>query len=143
MSILGIDTIAVMVSNTARAIAWYRDVLGLPVAYIGPEHPSSDPSVQGTPERPGHWVELGFARPLTRIHLCHMEGKAEPGPTGITVLTDDIHGDYDRMRAAGARFLSAPRKMEWGEWLCAFVDPDGNEFDLKQPASPGKAFETS
>jgi hypothetical protein len=23
--------------------------------------------------------------------------------------------------------------MEWGEWLCEFADPDGNEFDLKQP----------
>lgn len=111
-------------------------MLGLGVAYIGPETPNPDPAVQGTAEHPGHWVELGPGRPLTRVHLCVMGGTTEPGPTGITFLTDDIRADYERMRARDARFLSSPRKMEWGEWLCAFADPDGNEFDLKQPAGP-------
>ncbi len=142
MSLRGIDTVAVVVSDTAKAIAWYRDVLGLPVSYLGPESPDLDPRAQGTPERPGHWVELGLARPLTRIHLCNMGGETEPGPTGITFLTDDIQGDFERMRARGARFLSAPQKLDWGEWLCAFVDPDGNEFDLKEPASPGQTSST-
>jgi predicted enzyme related to lactoylglutathione lyase len=26
--------------------------------------------------------------------------------------------------------------MDWGEWIASFVDPDGNEFDLKQPLDP-------
>ena len=135
MPIQGIDTVAVAVSDGRKSIAWYGDVLGLPVAYIGPEAPNPDPTVQGTPENPGHWIELGPRRPLTRVHLCELGGKAEPGPTGITFLTDDIHADYERMRRQGVRFLSAPQKMDWGEWLCAFVDPDGNEFDLKQPSA--------
>ncbi len=134
MTVYGVDTIAIVVADARKAIAWYRDVLGLRVAYIGPPSPSADPSIQGTPENPGHWVELGPGRPETRIHLCELEGKTEPGPTGITFLTDDIHSDYERMRVRGARFLYAPRKMDWGEWLCEFADPDGNEFDLKQPA---------
>ncbi len=25
-----------------------------------------------------------------------------------------------------------------GEWLCEFLDPDGNAFDLKQPLQPEK-----
>ncbi len=125
---------AVVVSDSRKAVLWYRDVLGLPVAYIGPETPSADPDVRGTPDRPGHWVELGPRRPLTRVHLCQLGGKAEPGPTGITFLTDDIRADYDRMRGRGVRFLSSPKNMEWGEWLCQFADPDGNEFDLKQPS---------
>ncbi len=124
-----------VVSNGAKALAWYRDVLGLDVAYVGPETADADPAVQGTPECPGHWVEMGPRRPLTRLHLCVLRGETEPGPTGITFLTDDIQADYDRMSEKGVRFLSVPQKMEWGEWLCAFVDPDGNEFDLKQPAS--------
>ncbi len=136
-----IDTVAVVVANNREAIAWYSNVLGLEVAYIGPAAANPDPSVQGTPENPGHWVEMGPPRPQTRIHLCELGGKTEPGPTGITFLTDDIRADYERMRAMGVTFLSAPRKMEWGEWLCAFLDPDGNEFDLKQPRRPreGKA----
>ena len=61
--------------------------------------------------------------------------ETEPGPTGITFLTDDIQSDYERMRSKGVRFLYPPKHMEWGEWLTEFVDPDGNQFDLKQPIS--------
>ncbi len=137
MPLLSIDTVAVVVSNGRRAIGWYRDVLGLEVASIGPRAANPDPSIQGTPDEPGHWVEMGPPRPRTRVHLCELGGKTEPGPTGITFLTDNILADYERMRALGVVFVSAPRKMDWGEWLCAFLDPDGNEFDLKQPRNPG------
>jgi len=134
--VTGIDTVAVVVSDGRKALAWYRDLLGLEVAYIGPEVSNPDRAVQGTPEHPGHWVELGPRRPRARVHLCDLGGETEPGPTGITFLTDDIHADHARMAAQGVRFLSPPTKMDWGEWLCAFVDPDGNEFDLKQPGPP-------
>jgi catechol 2,3-dioxygenase-like lactoylglutathione lyase family enzyme len=133
MTITGLDTVAIVVSDKRRAIAWYRDVLGLRVAYVGPPEANADPSVQGSPENPGHWIELGAPRPMTRVHLCQLGDRhTEPGPTGITFLSDDIMGDYERMRAQGVRFLGSPEKMEWGEWLCQFADPDGNEFDLKQ-----------
>lgn len=135
MTVRGIDTVAVVVSDGRKALAWYRDVLGLQVAYIGPATANPDPAVQGTPEKPGHWIELGPGRPGTRVHLCELEGKTEPGPTGITFLTDDIHADYERLRAKGVHFLYPPQRMEWGEWLTAFLDPDGNEFDLKQPTT--------
>ena len=111
------------------------DVLGLDVAYIGPSESNPDPSVQGTAENPGHWVELGPARPRTRVHLCFMRGETEPGPSGITFITDDIQGDYERMRRRGVEFPLPPEKMEWGEWLGQFADLDGNVSDLKQPIS--------
>jgi len=131
---VSIDTVAVVVSDRRRALQWFRDVLGLPVAYIGPSEPSSNPSVQGSPENPGHWLELGPGRPMTRIHLCELENhRTEPGPTGITFLTDNILSEYERLKAKGVRFKNSPKRMEWGEWLCEFLDADGNEFDLKQP----------
>jgi len=134
MSIIGIDTVAIVVSDRRQAIRWYRDILGIPTAYIGPPESSSDPNLQGSHENPGHWVELGPSRPMTRVHICELsDHRTEPGPIGITFLTDNIQGDYERMTANGVKFLSAPEKMDWGEWLCQFVDPDGNEFDLKQP----------
>jgi catechol 2,3-dioxygenase-like lactoylglutathione lyase family enzyme len=135
MTISGIDTVAVLVSDRRKALIWYRDILGIPVAYIGPSVSNTDPNVQGTADDPGHWIEIGPKRPLTRIHLCELaDHRTEPGSTGITLLTDDIDADYRRMAAKGVRFLSQPEKMDWGEWLCAFADPDGNEFDLKQPS---------
>jgi len=133
MTITGMDTVAVVVSDRKRAIAWYRDVLGLRVAYIGPSEANKDHAVQGSPSDAGHWVEMGVPRPMTRIQLCELEDQhTEPRPSGLTFLSDDIMGDYLRMKAKGVRFLNAPQKMEWGEWLCQFTDPDGNEFDLKQ-----------
>jgi len=139
MTILGLDTVAVVVSDRRKALRWYRDVLGLPITYIGPLESSIDPNVQGTIENPGHWIEIGPSRPLTRVHLCELSDHiTEPGPTGITFLTDNIQNDYDRLRSMGVRFLYPPRKMDWGEWLCEFADPDGNEFDLKQPLQPEK-----
>jgi catechol 2,3-dioxygenase-like lactoylglutathione lyase family enzyme len=123
MTILGIDTVAVVVSNRRKALRWYRDVLGLEVAFTAPEE--------------GHWIEVGPGRPLTRLHICEMP-KTEPGPTGITLLTEDIHAEYERLRSMGVSFRYPPRRMEWGEWMCAFSDPDGNEFDLKQPLDPSE-----
>ena len=139
MTIIGIDTVAVVVSDRRRALGWFRDVLGLPVAYIGPAVPDSNPTIQGSPDNPGHWIELGSGRPMTRIHLCELgDHKVEPGPTGITFLTDDILAEYERLRERGVKFMKPPKQMEWGEWLCQFHDPDGNEFDLKQPLQPEK-----
>src|SRR2546426_8566998 len=135
MTVLGVDTIAIVVSDPRKAIEWYRDVLGLDVAYIGPSESNPDPSVQGTVEHPGHWVELGPARPRTRVHLCFMRGETEPGPSGITFISDDIQSDSERMRRQGVEFPLPPEKMEWGEWLGQFADLDGNVFDLKQPLS--------
>lgn len=136
MTIIGIDTVAIVVSDRRKAIQWYQDVLGLEVAYIGPPEPSPDPSIQGSPDNPGHWIEMGPSPPLARVHLCQLtDNRTEPGPTGITFLTDDIHTEFSRLSSKGVRFLYPPRKMEWGEWLCEFADPDGNEFDLKQPIS--------
>jgi catechol 2,3-dioxygenase-like lactoylglutathione lyase family enzyme len=132
MTIAGVDTVAIVVKDRRQAIAWYRDILGLAVAHIGP----NDPDVNagwGTPEDPGHWIEMGPGRPRTRVHLCELGGKTEPGPTGITFLTTDIQADYERMSARGVKFTDPPKHMEWGEWLSEFEDPDGNVFDLKQP----------
>jgi catechol 2,3-dioxygenase-like lactoylglutathione lyase family enzyme len=135
MTITGIDTVAVVVANRHDAVKWYADTLGLRIAYLGPPQSSPDPTIQGTPENAGHWIELGPTRPLTRVHICELDNHGvEPGPTGITFLTDDIRREYERLTRRGVRFTGPPRKMEWGEWLCSFLDPDGNEFDLKQPS---------
>ncbi len=129
MSLTGIDTIAIVVSDRHAALEWYRDVLGLPVVLLGPE----DPARAASTENLGHWIEMGWPRPATRIHLCESSNaKFEAGPTGVTLISDSIVEDYERLSERGVAFVNAPRLMEWGEWLCMFMDPDGNTFDLKQ-----------
>ncbi|MFQ5910239.1 MAG: VOC family protein [Thermoplasmata archaeon] len=51
MTILGIDTVAVVVSDRREALKWYRDILGLKEAFVAPNV--------------GHWIEMGPGRPLT------------------------------------------------------------------------------
>jgi predicted enzyme related to lactoylglutathione lyase len=70
---------------------------------------------------------------MARVHLCRLEdGRTEPGPRGFAFLSDNIKEDYNRMKGKGIRILSAPKKTERGEWLCQFVDSNGNDFDLRQ-----------
>src|SRR2546428_11477762 len=78
---------------------------------------------------------MGPARPRTLIPLSQRGGTTKPDPAGITFITDNIQKDHERLRRAGVEFPMPPEKMEWGEWLSQFVDPDGNVFDLKQPIS--------
>src|SRR6266704_402657 len=111
MTVLGIDTIAIVVSDPRKAIEWYRDVLGLDVAYIGPTEPNPDPSVQGTPENPGHCVELGPARPRTRVHLCFMRGETEPCPLGDHVHLRRHPGGL-RTHAPPGRRVPAPARED-------------------------------
>lgn len=114
MTVTGIDTVAVLVSDRHTALKWYHSILGLQLAYVGPPESSSDPTIQGTPEAAGHWIELGPDRPLSRIHICELANhKTEPGPTGITFLTDDIRVEYERLKANGVKFIYPPRKMDW------------------------------
>ncbi len=125
--ITSIDTVAVVVKDRKRALEWYRDILGLKEAFV-----SRDSAFPGGV---GHWIEVGSGRPLTRIHICEVsEEWGVPGLTGITFLTSDIKRAYKVLKGRGVHFQRELKKMDWGEWLCAFRDPDGNEFDLKQPS---------
>jgi catechol 2,3-dioxygenase-like lactoylglutathione lyase family enzyme len=125
----GIDTVAGAVANRAVALRWYCDVLGMKIALIGPE----DPAREGSPGNRGHWIEWGDCLPMTRIRPCELSNRRfEPGPTSNTFLSDSIERDHASLAARGVRFLTLPRHMDRGEGLCAFCDPDGNEFDLKQ-----------
>src|SRR2546430_16192484 len=101
MTVLGVDTIAIVVSDPRKAIEWYRDVLGLDVAYIGPNEPNPDPSVQGTVENPGHWVELGPARPRTRGHPGVGRGGAVAGPSGMSCMSSGYPADDEASRRQG------------------------------------------
>lgn len=66
----------------------------------------------------------------------------EPGRIMLIITTDDVQGDFDRIKGLGAKVVSEPYKPEManeseedmGEmWLATFADPDGNYFQLSSP----------
>jgi len=124
MTITGIDTVAVVVANRHDAVKWYADTLGLRIAYLGPPQSSPDPTIQGTPENAGHWIELGATRPLTRVHICELDNhRVEPGPTGITFLTDDIRREYERLTRGGVKFTGPPSEDGMGRMAVLLPRP--------------------
>jgi lactoylglutathione lyase len=60
-----------------------------------------------------------------------------PGNAHLCFLTDDIDGDYLRLSAAGAKFISPPNTVTWGINKGAravyFKGPDDIRLELLQP----------
>ncbi|MGI0130886.1 MAG: VOC family protein [Thermoplasmata archaeon] len=137
-----LQRVPVIVSDQARAIAWYRDVLGLTV--VGQDADT-------------HYVELALGPGAAALSLIaprlewgepyFSETRARMGiPTGIVFQTDSVEALELRLRHAGARITRGVELQPWGERTILFSDPDGNEFSAfdrrvdrsirKEPARP-------
>ncbi len=133
-----LQRVPVVVTDRARAIAWYRDVLGLTVL-------SRDDDTE--------YVELGLGPGTTAISLVvpradwgepyYSETKARLGVlTGIVFQTDSVTALELRLRHAGTRIVRPVEQQPWGERTILFADPDGNEllaFDRTAPMTKGRA----
>jgi catechol 2,3-dioxygenase-like lactoylglutathione lyase family enzyme len=106
MEVEQVDFVSVPTRDVARAIAFYRDVLGLPVSeYTDGEVETSN-------------VTLGFWQP---------EEQGEPfvpNENGIGLRVADVHDAVEEVRAAGAEVIGIE---DTGVCHMGFVkDPDGN-----------------
>ncbi len=84
------------------------------------------------------WLTVGIPGATTGVSMAGpgMHGDEKPGGyTGITIITDDIDADFDRLTATGITFTQPVSEMPWGDRATWFVDPDGNQFYLIQTAS--------
>ena len=61
---------------------------------------------------------------------------AEPGRFIWNIETDDVKGDFAKMKAAGATIVREPYELGEGDqtvWIATLADPDGNYFQLATP----------
>lgn len=121
--ISGITHISVPVTDQDRALAFYRDALGFQVR-------------EDNAQMPGfRWLVVAPQGAATGIVLYKTGpdgGDLVPGGwTGLVLATDDLQGDYKRMKSRGVRFTAEPRTEPWGQ-EAQFADPDGNLFELVQ-----------
>jgi catechol 2,3-dioxygenase-like lactoylglutathione lyase family enzyme len=111
-------SVALVVSDRARAVEWYTKKLGLDLT-------ASD----------DHWITVGRKGKGGEIHLCRTldydpEGKLEPGNSGIALrLAGDFEANCAAIGARGVTFSTVPTKEAWG-WYAGVRDPDGNELWL-------------
>lgn len=109
-----VDYVMVNVSDMGRSVAFYRDILGLPLKF----------------ESPG-WSEFLTGSTTLALHGAPAgEGVAHGGPTAgtcsIGFSVEDIHATYAELQARGAHFVMPPTEQpEEGIRLAVCVDPDG------------------
>ena len=114
-----IGQIARTVSDIDAARTWYRDVLGLEPLFDA-----------------GSMAFLACNG--TRLML--VEGEA--GPESILYFrTGDLHGEFARLEAAGAKVASAPHRIHTHEdgseeWMGFVEDNDGRPLALMSTVSP-------
>lgn len=117
-----LDYVILYVQDLGASIAFYRDVVGLPLKF----------------ERSGY---AEFASVGTRFGLYERErlpgliGReaGAGGPDGeVLFLVEDVDGWADRLRAAGVELLSGPVDRPWGHRTLHLLDPDGHVVELAQ-----------
>src|SRR5689334_3346286 len=108
----------IFVKDFPRAVAFYRDTLGLPLAFAD--------------EKFGY---ASFRTEGATFSVAKVEGEQtnfSGRHTGVGFATKDLDGEYERLKAKGVTFTQVPTKMPWGGYLSLFSDPDGNVLYLDQ-----------
>ncbi|MEU0050699.1 VOC family protein [Streptomyces sp. NPDC006184] len=120
----------IAVDDHDKAIAFYRDVLGLEIR--------NDVGFEGM-----RWVTLGSPlQPDVEIVLEPPDASPDASPAdkqalnellakgllrGVIFTTPDCDALYERVREAGGDVLQEPTDQPYGVRDCAFRDPAGNQ----------------
>jgi predicted enzyme related to lactoylglutathione lyase len=131
-----LTTCFIPVDDHDKALAFYRDVLGLEVR--------SDVGFEGM-----RWVAVGApSQPDVDIVLEPPVADPNASPAdkevaaellakgllrGVIFRTDDCDATFERIRAGGGEVLQEPIDQPYGVRDCAFRDPSGNMLRFNQP----------
>jgi catechol 2,3-dioxygenase-like lactoylglutathione lyase family enzyme len=127
-----LQLVAIVVRDYDPAIRFFVDVLGFELV-------EDMPSVTND-GRPKRWVVVRPVGGQTGILLARADGDHQAqivghqfaGRVGLFLRVDDFEASYQRMVAAGVRFVSPPRREAYG-MLAVFLDLEGNRWDLLGP----------
>ena len=63
-----------------------------------------------------------------------VKGKSQnPERILLNFETEDVKGEFNRIKALGTKIIAEPYSMEEDYWIATFADPDGNYFQLTSP----------
>ena len=126
---LKLATCFITVDDQEKALAFYRDVLGLrvlnDVSFDGMRWVTVTP-----PSQPG--VEIGLFTPNDNPDASSADREAVATLlakgllSGVNFATDDCDATFEAIRASGAEVLQEPMEQHYGVRDCAFRDPAGN-----------------
>jgi predicted enzyme related to lactoylglutathione lyase len=126
----------ITVDDHDKALAFYRDVLGLQVR--------NDISFEGM-----RWVTVSPpTQPELQITIETVDSNPGASPEdkqkqsellakgllrGLIFVTEDVDAAFEHIRGSGAEVLQEPMDMPYGVRDCAFRDPAGNMIRFNQP----------
>jgi methylmalonyl-CoA/ethylmalonyl-CoA epimerase len=117
--------ILIPVDDLERAVAFYRDTLGVPFLFTAPPQMA--------------FFQCGAVRLLVGVPPS---GPGGPRGSGVYFEVGDIHATHQTLTARGVEFQGQPhlvhRTAETELWLAEFRDPDGNPLALMATV-PGAA----
>jgi lactoylglutathione lyase len=121
-----IGYINLAVRDYPRAIAFYRDVLGLPLLV-------EDAQFEFAQFDAGTVRFAVVGGPQSRQLRDARGGDFH---AGIAFCVPDVDAAYRALSSRGVRFTMTPSQQPWGGYMAMFADPDGNVFYLDTvPAS--------
>jgi catechol 2,3-dioxygenase-like lactoylglutathione lyase family enzyme len=138
------------VANLERSIDFYTNVIGMKLVHTQEQHNEytarlvayenahlkvAQLSIEAMNQaRSGHLLEL-----VEYVHPhCEPTDTAtcRPGSAHLAFQVEDIHADYERMKALGVRFKSPPNAItagiNKGGFTCYFLDPDDITLEIIQ-----------
>lgn len=111
--------VRVFCTNFHQSVEFYRDVIGLPLAFVDGE---------------AGWAQFQLGSAYLGIEKCeHGSNDAQELVgrfVGISIAVKDIHSSYEQLSGKGVEFTAPPTKQPWGGILAHFKDPDGNIITL-------------
>lgn len=120
-----LSVVMITVSDMSRSVAFYRDVLGLPLRFESPD-----------------WSEFDTETVTLALHGGGVPAEQGQLPRGVagTVSTgwyvEDIESVCAALKAKGVRFVMEPTAREGeGIKLATFLDPDGCALSLAAPVA--------
>ncbi|GAA2061613.1 VOC family protein [Leifsonia soli] len=121
--IVGVSTIGIPVSDQDRALAFYRDVLGLEVRVDAP-----------LPQIGGRWIMLAPPGAAVSVSLVPAKPDAPAGvETGIRFEAVDAERAHETLAGSGTE---VGEMLRWPGVPAMFAahDPDGNRFEVVERA---------
>jgi catechol 2,3-dioxygenase-like lactoylglutathione lyase family enzyme len=131
-----VDLVAIVVRDYDPAIRFFVDILGFELA-------EDSPSLT-TDGRPKRWVVVRPPGAQTGLLLARADGQKQTaivgdqfaGRVGLFLRVEDFDAQYEKMLAAGVKFVRPPREEPYGQ-VAVFLDIVGNRWDLVGPRPQG------
>lgn len=103
--------------DIARAVAFYRDILGLPLQQ----------QFRGFAFFSGGGVTLALSEPLAQATGLLA------GATEVVFSVEDVKEAYEALRGRGVKFINEPHVATGPQWVATFEDPDGHKVSVFGP----------